>query len=80
MHASTSTISPSLVCAGMIFTFYKARGIDVGASMVEEDQLGLAKKLESMAADKGVKLILPTDVVAAEKFSADAQCKEVRGC
>ena len=62
---------------GMIFTFYKARGIDVGASMVEEDQLQLAKKLESMAADKGVKLILPTDVIAADKFAADAEAKNV---
>lgn len=62
---------------GMIFTFYKARGIDVGASLVEEDQLELAKKLEKMAAEKGVQLILPTDVVVADKFSPDAEARVV---
>lgn len=62
---------------GMIFTFYKARGLDVGASLVEEDQLELAKKLEKMAADKGVKFILPTDVTVADKFAPDANAKVV---
>ena len=62
---------------GMIFTFYKARGLDVGASLVEDDQLELAKKLEKMAKEKGVKLILPTDVVVADKFGADAESKTV---
>lgn len=62
---------------GMIFTFYKARGLDVGASLVEDDQLELAKKLETMATEKGVKLVLPTDVVVADKFAADAEAKTV---
>jgi phosphoglycerate kinase len=62
---------------GMIFTFYKARGLDVGSSLVEEDQLDLATKLEKMAADKGVKLVLPTDVVVAEKFAEDAKSMTV---
>ena len=44
---------------------------------MEEDFLELAKKLEAMAKEKGVKLILPTDVVIADKFSADAQSKVV---
>eukprot|EP01025_Chloroclados_australasicus_P066340 TRINITY_DN911_c0_g1_i2.p2 TRINITY_DN911_c0_g1~~TRINITY_DN911_c0_g1_i2.p2 ORF type:complete len:220 (-),score=54.76 TRINITY_DN911_c0_g1_i2:588-1208(-) len=61
----------------MIFTFYKAKGYDVGGSLVEEDQLELAKKLEQMAKDKGVKLILPTDVVVADKFAPDAEAKVV---
>ena len=62
---------------GMIFTFFKARGLDVGASLVEEDQLELASKLEAMAKEKGVKLILPTDVVVADKFAPDAESKTV---
>jgi phosphoglycerate kinase len=62
---------------GMIFTFYKARGLDVGDSLVEDDQLELATKLEKMAIEKGVKLILPTDVVVANKFAADAESKVV---
>jgi len=40
----------------MVFTFYKARGLGVGSSLVEEDQLELAKKLETMAKEKGVKV------------------------
>ena len=42
---------------------------------MEEDKLELAKSLEAKAAAKGVKLILPTDVVLADKFSADANTK-----
>jgi phosphoglycerate kinase len=61
----------------MIFTFYKARGMKVGSSLVEEDKLDLAKKLEQMAKEKGVKLLLPTDVVVADKFDADANTQVV---
>lgn len=43
---------------GMVFTFYKARGLGVGSSLVEEDQLELAKKLEKVAKEKGVKVRL----------------------
>lgn len=59
----------------MIFTFYKARGMNVGASLVEEDKLELAKELEKKAAEKGVQLLLPTDVVIADKFAPDAESK-----
>jgi len=61
-----------VVGGGMAFTFLKARGLEVGKSLVEEDQLKLAAKLEAMAASKGVELILPTDVVAASAFATDA--------
>ena len=56
----------------MIFTFYKAMGYDIGASLVEDDIVDLAKELMEKAEAKGVKLILPTDVVVAEKFDNDA--------
>ncbi|MFK8182170.1 MAG: phosphoglycerate kinase [Phormidesmis sp.] len=62
---------------GMIFTFYKARGINVGASLVEEDKLELATKLEAKAKEKGVDFLLPTDVVVADKFAADANTQIV---
>jgi len=62
---------------GMIFTFYKARGINVGASLVEEDKLDLAKKLEAKAKEKGVDFLLPTDIVVADKFAADANTQIV---
>jgi len=66
-----------LIGGGMIFTFYKARGLSVGKSLVEEDKLELAKSLEAKAKEKGVELLLPTDVVVAEKFAADANSKTV---
>ncbi|CAK0785440.1 hypothetical protein CVIRNUC_008649 [Coccomyxa viridis] len=62
---------------GMIFTFYKARGMAVGSSLVEEDKLDLAKKLEEAAKAKGVEFILPTDVVIADKFDENANTKVV---
>ena len=56
----------------MIFTFYKALGYDIGNSMVENDFVELAGKLMTQAEEKGVKLILPPDVVLADKFAEDA--------
>ena len=57
---------------GMIFTFYKSMGYDVGKSLVEEDMIELAGDLMKKAGEKGVKLVLPTDVVLADKFAEDA--------
>jgi len=62
---------------GMIFTFYKARGLNVGKSLVEEDKLELARALEAKAKAKGVELLLPTDVVVADSFSPDANSQIV---
>jgi phosphoglycerate kinase len=62
---------------GMIFTFYKARGLSVGNSLVEEDKLDLARALEAKAKEKGVELLLPTDVVVADKFAPDANSQTV---
>lgn len=66
-----------LIGGGMIFTFYKARGLNVGKSLVEEDKLELAKSLEAKAKEKGVEFLLPTDVVVADKFAADATAQTV---
>ena len=62
-----------VVGGGMAFTFLKARGLEVGKSLVEEDQLELAAKLEAMAKAKGVEMILPHDVIAADAFDAGAK-------
>jgi phosphoglycerate kinase len=62
---------------GMIFTFYKARGLNVGKSLVEEDKLDLARALEAKAKEKGVQLLLPTDVVVADNFAPDANAQTV---
>jgi phosphoglycerate kinase len=66
-----------LIGGGMVFTFYKARGLRVGKSLVEEDKLDLAKSLEAKAKEKGVELLLPTDVIVADNFAADANTQTV---
>jgi len=67
-----------VIGGGMVFTFLKARGLETGSSLVEEDQLDLAKKLEALAKEKGIDFILPTDVIVADKFAADAQTQTVK--
>ncbi|CCI47678.1 unnamed protein product [Albugo candida] len=62
---------------GMIFTFYKAMGYNVGKSIVEDDKLQLAKSIMKKAEDLGVELLLPTDVVVADKVDADAESRVV---
>lgn len=66
-----------IIGGGMIFTFYKARGLNVGKSLVEEDKLELAKALEIKAKEKGVEFLLPTDVVVADNFAPDANAQTV---
>ena len=60
---------------GMIFTFYRAMGLSVGKSMVEEEFIPMAKDLMEKAKAKGVKFFLPTDVIIADEFKADANSK-----
>ncbi|BEV35295.1 phosphoglycerate kinase [Synechococcus sp. M16CYN] len=64
-----------LIGGGMVFTFYKARGLKVGGSLVEEDKFDLAKRLETKSKAKGVELLLPTDVVLADGFAPDANSR-----
>ncbi|MGK7887412.1 MAG: phosphoglycerate kinase [Crocosphaera sp.] len=66
-----------IIGGGMIFTFYKARGLSVGKSLVEDDKLELAKSLEAKAKEKGVDFLLPSDVVLADNFAPDANSKTV---
>lgn len=66
-----------LIGGAMCFTFFKARGYEVGDSLLEEDQLDNARRLEESARAKGVELILPTDVVIAQTISDDAETRVV---
>ncbi|WP_330204619.1 phosphoglycerate kinase [Cyanobacterium sp. Dongsha4] len=66
-----------IIGGGMIFTFYKARGLSVGKSLVEEDKLDLAKALEAKAKERGVEFLLPTDVIVADNFAPDANAQTV---
>jgi phosphoglycerate kinase len=57
---------------GMVFTFLKAQGKEIGTSLVEAEMLDVVKGLIATAEENGVKLLLPTDIVVAPTFSADA--------
>ncbi|HZK35994.1 MAG TPA: phosphoglycerate kinase, partial [Aeromicrobium sp.] len=61
-----------LIGGGMVFTFLAAKGYEVGESLLEGDQIDVARRYLADAADKGVDLILPTDIVVAPEFSPDA--------
>jgi phosphoglycerate kinase len=62
-----------LVGGGMVFTFLAAQGYKVGASLLEVDQLDTVRGYIADAEARGVKIILPTDIVMASKFGADAE-------
>lgn len=66
-----------LIGGGMAFTFLKAEGKEIGKSLLEEDKIELAKELIEKAKEKGVKLLLPTDVVIADKMEEDADISTV---
>jgi phosphoglycerate kinase len=59
----------------MIFTFFKAQGKEIGASLIEDEKVEVARKVLVDAAARNVDLLLPTDVVLADRFAADAATK-----
>jgi phosphoglycerate kinase len=61
-----------LIGGGMVFTFLKAQGHEVGASLLEEDQVPVVTEYLKRAEDGGCRIVLPTDIVMAAGFSADA--------
>ncbi len=66
-----------IIGGGMAYTFFKAKGYEVGKSLLEEDKVELASELIKEAEEKGVKLFLPVDTVVAKEFKADAEHKVV---
>lgn len=62
-----------LIGGGMMFTFYKALGYEIGKSILEEDKVELAKELYEKAKKMGKEIMLPVDYVIADKFADDAQ-------
>jgi len=66
-----------LIGGGMMFTFYKAMGYNIGKSILEEDKLGLAKEILEKAKNSKAKFILPEDVLMADKIDKDAHAKEM---
>jgi phosphoglycerate kinase len=61
-----------LIGGGMAFTFLKAQGAEIGSSLVEDEHLETARQIMAAAEAKGVRIHLPSDVVAADRFAADA--------
>lgn len=62
-----------IIGGGMMFTFIKAQGYNVGTSILEEDKIDLAKELIKKAKEKNVSLYLPTDTVVAKEFKNDTE-------
>ena len=67
------TVNKLLVGGGMVFTFLAAQGFKVGSSLLEVDQIDTCKEYLKRAAELGIEVILPTDIVVASKFGADAE-------
>jgi len=62
-----------IIGGGMAYTFLKAKGYEIGKSLLEEEKIQLAKDLMDQAEEKGLKLLLPMDVVVAAEFKPDAE-------
>jgi phosphoglycerate kinase len=67
-----SKVDVLAIGGGMVFTFLKAQGFEIGKSLVEEEMLETVKGLIETAKAKGVELLLPTDIVVAPAFASDA--------
>ena len=68
-----------LIGGGMAYTFLKAKGQDVGKSLLEADKLDVAREAIEAAARRGVRFLLPVDHILADKFAADAQTQIFAG-
>jgi phosphoglycerate kinase len=66
-----------LIGGGMSYTFFKAEGMEIGTSLLEEDKIELAKEIISKAKDKKIKILFPVDCVIADKFDKEAQTEIV---
>ncbi len=77
LEALLERVDKLLIGGGMANTFLKAEGFDVAESLVEDDFLAGARRIEEKAAKRGVKLLLPADVIVAERFEADSPARRV---
>lgn len=72
-----SKVDVLLIGGGMMFTFYKAQGMEIGNSLLEEDKVELAAKILGEVQSKNVRMLLPVDCVIANKFDNNATSKVV---
>ena len=89
IEALLTKVDTLIIGGGMAYTFFKAMGREIGQSLLEEERVGMAKKiLEKTASGSGAQLLLPTDSVAADDadgtrtfaadaISADADCRDI---
>lgn len=68
-----------IVGGGMAYTFFKAQGHEVGASLCEEDKVELAKEMLQKAQQRGVTFLLPVDNKVGDHFAEDCACKVIDG-
>ena len=66
-----------IIGGGMVFTFFKAKGMEIGTSLLEEDRVDMAKDLLTEAEREGIPMLLPEDVVIADAFDNNATRKTV---
>ena len=64
-----------IIGGGMAYTFFKSMGLEIGKSILDTDNIDLAKKLMEKAEAQGVKMLIPVDTVCATEFSNDAETK-----
>jgi len=67
-----------LISGGMGFTLLKAKGYNVGKSILEEYDLDIARKMLEKAEEKGTRIFLPLDLIVVKNVSTDAECKTVK--
>ena len=72
MENLLAKVDTLIIGGGMMFTFYKAMGREIGKSILDEDHIEVAANIMKQAEEKGVKLLLPVDVMCAEEFNNDA--------
>lgn len=72
-----SKVDTIIIGGGMTYTFFRAMGLPIGNSLVEDDKVDLAKELMKKAEEKGIDFMLPIDSVVAKEFSNDAEHKVV---
>lgn len=71
-----SKVDTLIIGGGMAFTFLKSKGYEIGKSILDAERVNLAAELIQKAEEKGVKLMLPVDVIAAKEFSNDTETRE----
>jgi phosphoglycerate kinase len=74
-----SKVDAILIGGGMAYTFLKAKGQEIGKSLLEADKIDVAKEALAKAEAKGVRFLLPIDHVLADKFAADAKTQILEG-